>query len=45
VVLITHIETVKEEADQVVRVSVDPRTRAAVVAEESGAESYGLAAS
>jgi exonuclease SbcC len=45
VVLITHIETVKEGADQVVRVSVDPRTRAAVVAEESGAESYGLAAS
>ncbi len=45
VVLITHIETVKEGADQVLRVSVDPRTGTAVVVEESGVESYGLAAS
>ena len=41
VVLITHIESVKEGADQVVRVSVDPRTRAAVVAEETGMEAHG----
>ncbi len=41
VVLITHIESIKEGADQVLRVSVDPRTRAAVVVEETGAENYG----
>ena len=45
VVLITHIESVKEGADRVLRVSVDPRTRTAIVAEETGVESYGRAAS
>ncbi len=41
VVLITHIESIKEGADQVLRVSVDPRTRAARVVEETGVENYG----
>ena len=45
VVLITHIESVKEGADRVLRVSVDPRTRTTSVAEERGVESYGSAAS
>ena len=45
VVLITHIESVKEGADRILRVSVDPRTRTAMVTEETGMESYGLAAS
>ncbi|MCZ6857570.1 MAG: SMC family ATPase [Gemmatimonadetes bacterium] len=41
VILITHIESIKEGADQVLRVSVDPRTRAARVVEETGVENYG----
>jgi exonuclease SbcC len=45
VVLITHIESVKEGADRILRVSFDPQTRAAMVAEETGVESYGRAAS
>ena len=45
VVLITHIESVKEGADRVLRVSVDPRTRTAIVTEETGVEGYGRAAS
>jgi exonuclease SbcC len=45
VVLITHIESVKEGADRILRVSVDPQTRTAIVAEETAGESYGRAAS
>lgn len=41
VVLITHIESIKEGADRVLRVSVDPRTRAAFVVDETGVENYG----
>jgi exonuclease SbcC len=40
VVLITHIESVKEGADHVVRVALDPRAQAAVVTEESSMEQY-----
>ena len=43
VVLITHIESVKEGVDRVLRVSVDERARTAIVAEESGSEEYAHA--
>jgi exonuclease SbcC len=45
VVLITHIESVKEGADHVVRVAADSRTRSATVTEETGGELYGRVAS
>ncbi|MCZ6918023.1 MAG: SMC family ATPase [Gemmatimonadetes bacterium] len=40
VVLITHIESVKEGADQVWRVALDTRAQAAVVTEESSMEQH-----
>jgi hypothetical protein len=38
VILITHVETVREGLDHVIRLAYDERTGASVVKEESGAQ-------
>jgi exonuclease SbcC len=44
VILITHIESVRDTVDRALRVTVDPATGAAVVREDPGAMDEGAAA-
>jgi hypothetical protein len=44
VILITHIESVRDSVDRVLRLAVDPTSGAAVVAEEPGGRDEDVAA-
>ena len=43
VLLVTHIESVKDGADRVLHVSVDQQTRTSVIAQEANLESFEYA--
>ena len=44
VVIVTHIESVKEGADQVLRASIDQETGTSVITEEANTDQYAYAA-